>query len=108
MLTAEFQAKVVAGRIEIPAALRDQFQGDVNVILFAKGADQDPSAWPSQNRRRWELIANKVRQGLTDAELQELTLLQQRVDEQLTSVGARPNAKLERWYAQFSQDTLEA
>jgi hypothetical protein len=104
MVAAEFQAKIVDGRIEIPQALLKQFQGDVNVILFAKGKDQEKSAWPDQNRRRWELIAQKVRQGLTDAEQQELALLQQRADEQLAGVGPRPVAELERWYEQLSQE----
>jgi hypothetical protein len=104
MVAAEFQAKVVAGRIEIPEALRAQFQGDVNVILFAKGADQEESAWPSQNRRRWELIARKVRHGLTAAETQELAQLQQRADEELARVGPRPVEELERWFAQLSQE----
>jgi hypothetical protein len=38
MLAAELQAKVIAGKIEIPQPYRDQFQGEVNVILFAAGA----------------------------------------------------------------------
>jgi hypothetical protein len=36
MLAAEFHAKVIAGKIEIPETLRGQFQGEVNVILFAE------------------------------------------------------------------------
>ena len=104
MIAVEFQAKVVEGRIEIPEALRDQFQGDVNVSLFAPGADKEKSTWQDQNRRRWELIARQVRQGLTEAEQQELTRLQQRADEQLARVGPRPVEELERWYAQLSQE----
>lgn len=104
MFAAEFQTTVVDGKIEIPKALRDQFQGGVKVILFAKGMDQDVSAWPVQNRRRWELIVKKVRQGLTEAEQQELLLLQQRADEQVALVGPRPLEELERWYAQLSQE----
>jgi hypothetical protein len=104
MVAAEFQAKVVDGRIEIPETLRDQFQGDVNVILFVHGADQDNSTWPAQNRRRWDLIARKARQGLTEAEQQELARLQQRADEQLARVGPRPVEELEQWYAQLTQE----
>ncbi len=104
MVAAEFQTKVVDGRIEIPEALRDRFQGDVSVILFAKGTEQEQSAWPDQNRRRWELIAKKVREGLTEAEQQELALLQQRADEQLALMGPRPVEDLERWYAELSQE----
>jgi DNA-binding transcriptional regulator/RsmH inhibitor MraZ len=104
MVAAEFQTKVVKGRIEIPPALRDQFQGEVSVILFAEGADQDESAWPKENRRRWELIARQVRHGLTDAEQQELATLQQRADQQLAGVGPRPVEDLERWYEQLSQE----
>jgi hypothetical protein len=84
MLAVEFQATIIDGRIEIPQAVRERFSGEVNVILFATGADYDRSAWPEQNRRRWELIAKKVRQGPTDAETKELATLQQRADERLT------------------------
>ena len=104
MVAAEFQTKVIDGRIEIPEALRNQFSGAVKVILFAEGADQNQSAWPEQNRRRWELIARKVRQGLTQAEMQELAILQGRADEQLARVGPRPVEELERWYAELSQE----
>ena len=47
----------------------------------------NPLAWPIQNRRRWELLPKKVRQGLTDAEAQDLARLQQRTDEELARVG---------------------
>jgi hypothetical protein len=104
MVAVEFQTKIVDGRIEIPSALREQFQGDVNVILFAKGPEHDPVDWPVQNRYRWELIAKKVRQGLTEAEEQELARLQQRADEELARVGPRPTEELERLYAQLSQE----
>ncbi|ETX03549.1 MAG: hypothetical protein ETSY1_46900 (plasmid) [Candidatus Entotheonella factor] len=103
MLAVEFQAKIIDGRIEIPQAICEQFTGDVNVILFAEGADHDPAAWPQQNRRRWELIATKVRQGLTEAEEKELTTLQQRANEQLAQVGPRPVEHLERLYAELSE-----
>ena len=104
MFAAEFQTKIVDGRIEIPERLRDQFQGDVNVILFAKGTDQDQSVWPHQNRLRWELIAKKAGQGLTEAEEQELARLQQRADEQLTRWAPRPVEELQRWYTELSQE----
>ncbi len=104
MVAAELQTKVVDGKIEIPEALRDQFQGNVSVILFVKGTEQGQSGWPDQNRRRWELITKKVRQGLTAAEQQELALLQQRADEQLALVGPRPVEELEHWSAQLSQE----
>jgi len=64
MVAAEFQTKVIDGKIEIPEGLRDQFSGAVNVILFAQAADQDESPWPEQNRRRWILIARKIRQAI--------------------------------------------
>jgi hypothetical protein len=104
MVAAEFQAKVIDGRIEIPQDLPDQFSGDVNVILFADRAQQDESAWPEQNRRRWELIARKVRQGLSGAETEELAILQRRADEKLARVGPRPVQELESWYTQLSQE----
>lgn len=103
MWAVEFQAKIIDGRIEIPQAVREQFTGEVNVILFAEGADHDPAAWPEQNRRRWELIAKKVRQGLTDAETQELATLQQCANERLAQVGPRPVEQLERLYAELSE-----
>lgn len=99
MLAVEFQAKIIDGRIEIPQPVRERFSGEVHVILFAEGADHDQSAWPEQNRRRWALIAKKVRQELTDAETKELATLQQRADERLTQVGSRPVEPLERLYA---------
>jgi hypothetical protein len=101
MLAVEFQAKIIDGRIEIPQAVREQFTGEVYVILFAEGADHDQMAWPEQNRRRWELIAKKVRQGLTDAESKELATLQQRANERLAQVGPRPVEQLERLYAEL-------
>lgn len=104
MVAAEFQSKIVDGKITIPESLRDQFQGNVQVILFAKGAAADASGWPAQNRRRWELIAKKVRHELTAAEAQELAMLQQRADEQLAEVGPRPLDELERWYAELSRE----
>ena len=104
MVAVEFQTRVVDGKIDVPATLRDKFHGEVNVILFTVGADQDRSAWPDQNRRRWELIVQKVRQGLTAAETQELAGLQQRADEQLARTGSRPVEELERCYAQLSQE----
>jgi len=103
MLAVEFQAKIIDGRIEIPQAIRERFTGEVNVILFAEGADHDQSAWPEQNRRRWELIAKKVRQGLTEAESKELETLQQRANERLAQVGPRPVEQLERLYAELSE-----
>ena len=103
MVAVEFQAKIIDGRIEIPRAIREQFAGEVKVILFAEGADHDRSTWPEQNRRRWELIAKKVRQGLTDAETTELAILQQYADERLAHVGPRPVEHLERLYAELSE-----
>jgi hypothetical protein len=103
MLAVEFQAKVIDGRIEIPQAIRERFSGEVNVILFADGADQDRSDWPVQNRRRWELIAKKTRQGLTAAETEELAALQAHADERLAQVGPRPVESLERLYAELSE-----
>lgn len=104
MLAAEFQAQVIAGKIEIPETLRDQFQGEVSVILFADRGGRDESTWPEQNKRRWELIAKMVRQGLTAEQTQELALLQQRAGEQLAQVGPRPVEQLERLYAELSQE----
>lgn len=103
MQAVEFQARVINGKIEVPEAFRDQFHGDVNVILFADGAPQDARSWPQQNRRRWELIAKKVRQGLTVQETAELAALQQLADEQLGAVGQRPVEELERLYEQLTQ-----
>jgi hypothetical protein len=103
MLAVEFQAKIINGRIDLPQAVRERFSGEVHVILFAAGADHDQSMWPKQNRRRWELIAKKARQGLTDIETKELTTLQQRADEQLAQVGPRPVEQLERLYAELSE-----
>jgi hypothetical protein len=104
MVAAEFQCKIIDGKIEIPEPLRDQFRGDVKVILFALGAETDESGWPAQNRRRWELIAKQVRSGLTGAEKEELTALEERADEQLAQVGQRPLEELERLYAELSQE----
>ena len=104
MLAAEFQAKVIAGKIEIPQPYRDQFQGEVNVILFAAGGAPDAAGWPGQNKRRWELIAKMVRQGLTPEETQELATLQQRADEQLALAGPRQVEPLQRLYAELTQE----
>lgn len=104
MLAAEFQAKVVGGKIEIPEPFRAHFQGDVNVILFTDGGAREQSDWPEQNRRRWELIARMARQGLTADETKELAILQQRADEQLKQAGSRPVEELERLYAELSQE----
>jgi hypothetical protein len=104
MLAAEFQAKVVAGKIEIPEPFRAQFQGEVNVILFAAGGAREELVWPEQNRRCWELLAKMVRQGLTAEEAQELARLQLRADEQLAQVGPRTVEQLERLYAELSQE----
>jgi hypothetical protein len=104
MVAAEFQAKVVAGKIEVPEALQGQFHGEVNVILFANGAQGGESVWPEQNRRRWELIAKMVRQGLTVEETRELATLQNRADEQLAQVGPRPTEQLEKLYAELVQE----
>ena len=103
MLAVEFQAKIIDGRIEIPQAICEQFTGDVNVILFAEGADHEPAAWPEQNRRRWELIATKIRQGLSEAEAKELTTLEQRANEQLAQVGPRSVEHLDRLYAELRE-----
>jgi hypothetical protein len=102
MVAAEFQAKVIAGKIEIPETLRSQFQGEVNVIIFAENGLQDESVWPEENRRRWELIAKKVRQGLSDTERNELATLQHRADEHLAKVGPRPIEQLERLYGELT------
>jgi len=104
MLAAEFQGKVVAGKIEVPEALQDQFQGEVNVILFADGGRRGESVWPEQNRRRWELIAKMVRQGLTVEEAKELAALQNRAEDQLAQVGPRPTEQLDKLYAELNQE----
>jgi hypothetical protein len=49
------------------------------------------------------LIAKQARQGLAEAEAEELAALQQRADEQLAEVGPRSFAQLERWYAELNQ-----
>ena len=67
-------------------------------------ADKETGTWPEQNRRRWELIARKVKEGLTEAEQKELALLQQRADEQLARVGARPFEELGSLYAELSPE----
>jgi hypothetical protein len=108
MVAAEFQGKIIDGRIEIPEALRERFLGDVKVILFAEGAEADESGWPAENRRRWDLIAREARQGLTEAETRELAVLQQRADEQLAQVGQRPLEELERWYAELNREGSDA
>ena len=59
-------------------------------------------AWPEQNRRRWELIARKVRQGLTAAEMQELALLQRHADEVLP--WDHVNVKKGREYLEKEQE----
>jgi hypothetical protein len=103
MLAVEFQAKIIDGRIDIPQAVREQFVEEVHVILFAADAGHDQSMWPKQNRRRWELIAKKARQGLTDVDTKELATLQQHADERLAQVGPRPVEQLERLYAELSE-----
>lgn len=104
MLAAEFQATIVAGKIEIPERFRAQFQGEVKVILFVEGGTGEESGWPVQNQRRWELIARMARQELTAEEREELTRLQQQADEQLGQAGPRPVEDLERLYAELSQE----
>ena len=100
-LAVQLQAGVRELFFEVCAI--DQFQGEVNVILFTPGNGQTESDWPAQNKRRWELIARMARQGLTEQETQELATLQQLADEQLAKVGPRPVAELERLYAELSQ-----
>jgi hypothetical protein len=97
MQAAEFQARIVDGKIEIPPSIRDRFQGQVSVILFTEGTD-----WPEKNQRRWALIAKKVRQGLTDTEAAELSALQCQADEQLNQIGPRPVEELELFYTQLT------
>jgi hypothetical protein len=104
MQSVEFTAKVINGSIELPAALRERFHGEVNVIVFAEDSAQHPATWPEQNRRRWELIAKKARQQLTDAEAGELATLQRCADEHLGQVGPRPVEELEQLYAQLTQE----
>ena len=103
MVAVEFQAEVVDGKITLPRTVRDRFQGRLHIIIFAEAAAQDSSQWPAQNRRRWELIAKKARQSLTDAETEELTALQRIADDQLAQLGPRPVEPLERWYAELTQ-----
>jgi hypothetical protein len=103
MTAVEFQAEVVDGKIAVPEALRDQIVGRLHVILFAESAEQDPSQWPEQNRRRWELIAKKARQLLTATEREELADLQRTADERLAQLGPRPVEHLERWYEEMTQ-----
>src|SRR5207302_10633758 len=102
MQAVEFQAHITNGTIEIPAALRARFPDKVNVILFAAGNDEDQSSWPEQNQRRWELIAKKARNSLSDGETDELAVLQRRADEQLAQVGPRPVAELEKLYSELT------
>lgn len=103
MLAVEFEAKVVDGKIEIPEAVRERVSGEVSVILFSQGADRQHSVWPEQNRRRWELIAEKTRRELTREEADELATLQNRADDQLAEVGSRPVDRLERLYAELTE-----
>jgi len=104
MSAVEFQTSVVDGQIQLPDAVRDRFQGVVNVIVYDGDEANGPSAWPVQNRRRWELIAQKARQGLGRAEEQELAELQERADDRLAQVGPRPTDDLEQLYAGLTQD----
>jgi hypothetical protein len=102
MVAAEFQAEVIAGKIELPKSLLGQFQGEVKVILFADGDKE--AVWPKQNRRRWQLIAKMARHELTAEETEELATLQRCTDDQLTRLGPRPLEDLERLYAELSQE----
>lgn len=102
MVAVEFQAEVVDGKIAVPQALRDRFPGRLHVIVFTEGSEHEPSRWPQQNRRRWELIAKKTRQSLTDAEAEELAVLQRAADERLAQLGPRPVEDLEHWYAELT------
>jgi hypothetical protein len=104
MVAVEFQAEVVDGKITLPQTVRDRFRGRLHVIVFAEGGEQDSSQWPAQNRRRWELIAKKARQPLTDVEAEELTGLQRAADDRLARLGPRPVEALERWYADLTQE----
>jgi hypothetical protein len=104
MLAVEFQAVIVAGKIEIPEQIRNQFPGQIKVILFAEDNGKIDSDWPERNKRRWELIAKMARQGLSGQETQELAALQKQADEQLAQVGTRPVAELERLYAELSKE----
>lgn len=103
MLAVEFAAKVIDGKIEIPEAVRERVSGEVSVILFSQGADQERSVWPEQNRRRWELIAKKTKEELTGEEADELATLQQRADDQLAEIGPRPVEHLKRLYAELTE-----
>jgi hypothetical protein len=103
MQAVEFQTKIVDGRIELPDSLQNRFQGEVRVIIFPGGSENDSSTWPEQNRRRWELIVKKVREGLSTAETEELDELQQVVDAKLAQIGPRPIEELQRMYDQLTQ-----
>jgi hypothetical protein len=103
MVAVEFQAEVVDGKITLPQTIRDKFRGRLHIIVFAEDCEQDSSQWPAHNRRRWELIAKKARQSLTDAETEELTALQRMADDRLAQLGPRPIQPLERWYAELTQ-----
>jgi hypothetical protein len=102
MVAAEFQAEVIAGKIELPKSLLDQFQGQVKVILFADGDKE--AAWPKLNQRRWQLIAKMARHELTTEEAGELAILQRSADEKLTHLEPRPLEDLLRLYTELSQE----
>ena len=104
MPAVEFQTSVVDGQIQLPDAVRDCFQGVVNVIVYDWDEGKGPPSWPVRNRRRWELIARKARKGLGKAEELELSALRERADDQLAQVGPRPTDDLEQLYARLTQD----
>jgi hypothetical protein len=72
-------------------------------LSLPKGGERDPSQWPAHNRRRWELIAKRARQSLSDAETEELTALQRLADDRLAQLGPRPLEPLEDWFAKLKQ-----
>jgi hypothetical protein len=101
MIAVEFEAEVTDGIIEIPEPHRDQIHGAVRVILLAgTPAGED---WARRNQRRWQLIAKKATQGLTDDEAVELAALQAAADHELAQVGPRPIEDLEKLYANLSR-----
>lgn len=103
MAAVEFEAKLVDGKIEVPATVQSRFTGSVGVILF-DGDERTLESWPVQNRRRWELIMKQARSSLTALESAELVVLHNEADTQLDRVGKRSMPDIERMYAELEQD----
>jgi len=102
MAAIEFVATVVDGSIPIPESHREQFQGEVRVLVVANG-DESLDSWPQRNRRRWNLIVKRATQTLSPCEVEELSSLEKELGERLQQVGEYPTKQFEELCAELAR-----